>query len=173
MSSRIQQVEQHTEVHKYYAGTVIVVAFFALVVQAFLHKFGGKAEFIELPLLVTMYFGLSRRNPATGLLLGTMIGLLQDGMSNMPIGIYGIAKTLVGYVASSVGARIDVEHPLSRFAFTFLFFHFHQAVLATTEWLLLAQKPQYASMKLLVASLINSVVAVLLFPLLDLLRKPS
>jgi rod shape-determining protein MreD len=165
------QAETHIEVHKFYGGAVAGVAFLALVVQAFLHKFGGKAEYLELPLLVTLYFGLSRRNPISGLLLGTAIGLLQDGLSHMPIGLYGIAKTFVGYLASTIGARVDVEHPMSRFAFTFLFFHFHQAVLATTEWLLLAQRPQYISGKLLVASLVNSLVAVALFPLLDRLRK--
>ena len=173
MSSRVQQVEQHIEVHKFYAGAVGAVAFLALVVQAFLHKFGGRADYIELPLLVTMYFGLSRRNPVSGLLLGTVIGLLQDGLSHGPIGLYGIAKTSVGYLASTIGARIDVEHPLSRFAFAFLFYHFHQAVLTSTEWLLLAQKPQYISMKLFIASLVNSFLAVLLFPALDYLRKPS
>jgi rod shape-determining protein MreD len=170
MNARTQG-ETHIEVHKFYGGAVAGVAFLALVVQAFLHKFGGKAEYLELPLLVTLYFGLSRRNPISGLLLGTVIGLLQDGLSHMPIGLYGIAKTFVGYLASTIGARVDVEHPLSRFGFTFLFFHFHQAVLATTEWLLLAQRPQYISGKLLVASLVNSLVAVALFPLLDHLRK--
>ena len=172
MSSRAQ-VETHIEVHKFYGGTVAGAAFLALVVQAFLHKFGGKAEYLELPLLVTMYFGLSRRNPVSGLLLGTLIGLLQDGMSHNPIGLFGIAKTLVGYLASTIGSRIDVEHPVSRFMFAFLFFHFHQAVVATTEWLLLAQRPQFYSGKLFIASIINSVVAVFLFPLLDHLRRPS
>lgn len=170
MSARAQ-VEPHIEVHKFYGGAVAGVAFLALVAQAFLPPHWR--EYLELPLLVTLYFGLSRRNPESGLLLGMVIGILQDGLSHMPIGLYGIAKTFVGYVASTIGARIDVEHPLSRFAFTFLFFHFHQAVLATTEWLLLAQKPQYISSKLLVASLVNSVVAVFLFPVLDHLRKPG
>ena len=172
MSTRAQ-VEQHIEVHKFYGGAVVAMAFLALVFQAFLHKFGGRAEFVELPLLVTIYYGLSRRNPVSGLLLGTAIGLLQDGLSHMPIGLYGISKTCVGYLAASIGSRIDVEHPLSRFAFTFLFFEFHQAVLSTTQWLLLAQKPVYISPRLAAAALVNSVVAVFLFPLLDHLRKPS
>ncbi len=170
MSARAQ-VEPHIEVHKFYGGAVAGIAFSALVVQAFLPPHWR--EYLELPLLVTLYFGLSRRNPESGLLLGMVVGILQDGLSHMPIGLYGIAKTLVGYLASTIGARIDVEHPLSRFAFTFLFFHFHQAVLATTEWLLLAQKPQFVGSKLLIASLINSVVAVFLFPVLDHLRKPG
>ncbi len=167
------QVETHIEVHKFYAGTVVIVAFLALVLQAFLHRFGGRADYVELPLLVTMYFGLSRRNPTTGLLLGMAIGLVQDGASHMPIGVYGISKTCVGYLASTVGARIDVEHPISRFAFAFLFFHFNQAVIASTEKLLLARPAVFWNNKLFIASLINSLLAVVLFPLLDKLRKPS
>ena len=60
---------------------------------------------------MTIYFALSRRNPSGGLLLGMVIGLAQDSLSHTPIGLYGIAKTLVGFVASSLGSRIDVEHP--------------------------------------------------------------
>ena len=69
MSSRAQ-AEQHIEVHKFYGGAVVAVAFLALVLQAFLNKYGSWAGLLELPLLVTIYFSLSRRNPATGLLLG-------------------------------------------------------------------------------------------------------
>jgi rod shape-determining protein MreD len=124
-------------------------------------------------LLVTLYFGLSRRSPTRGLLLGMMVGLLQDGLSRVAIGLYGIAKTLVGYVASTIGGRIDVEHPLSRFAFTFLFFHFHQAILAATQRYLLARPAVFFDRKLLIASVVNAFVAILLFPLLDRLRKPN
>ena len=102
-----------------------------------------------------------------------MIGILQDAVSHKPIGLYGIAKTLVGYLASTVGARIDVEHPISRFTFTLVFFHFHQVVLAATQRVLLARPVTFFSVKLLVASLVNAIVAVFLFPLLDRLRKPS
>src|ERR1700691_5971234 len=106
------QSESNIEVHKYYGGTVIISAFLALVLQAFLHKYGRWSELIDLPLLVTVYFGVSRRNTSTGLLLGAAIGILQDALSaDNPIGLYGIAKTIIGYVSSSVGARIEPEHP--------------------------------------------------------------
>ncbi len=167
------QTQPHIEVHKFYGGAVAGVAFLALVIQAFLNKFGGKAASLELPLLVTLYFGLSRRNPSTGLLLGFAIGILQDGVSHVPIGLYGIAKTLVGYLASTIGARIDVEHPVSRFAFAFLFFHLHQAVLTVTERFLLDRPFVFYNRSLLIASLINAVVAVPLFLALDHLRKHS
>jgi len=82
------------------------------------------ARNFDLPLLVTIYFGLSRRNPSTGLLLGMVIGLLQDSLSGPTVpgwGLYGIAKTIIGYLASSIGARLDTEHPAARFALTFAF----------------------------------------------------
>src|ERR1700689_35148 len=143
------QSESNIEVHKYYGGTVLVTAFLALVLQAFLHKYGRWSELIDLPLLVTIYFGVSRRNPVTGLLLGASIGILQDALSHdNPIGIFGISKTIIGYVASSVGARIDTEHPASRFALVLVLFYFHQAIYAFTERVLLDRPTPFFSLHL-------------------------
>jgi rod shape-determining protein MreD len=166
--------EQHIEVHKFRAGAVVAVAVAALLLQAFLPAHLPRVgEFMELPLLVTIYFGLSRRNPSTGLLLGTVIGLVQDSLSSgrSPIGLYGISKTLVGFFASSIGARIDTEHPVGRFVLTFAFFHFHHASYALTQRMLLSQRESFITWPLLLASLVNAVLAVALFPLLDKLRK--
>jgi len=168
--------EQHIEVHKFHAGTIVGAAVVAVVLEAFLPRYLPRIQgYLELPLLVTLYFGLSRRNPSTGLLLGMVIGLAQDALSksNSPIGLYGIAKTFVGFVASSIGARLDTEHPLSRFMLAFFFFHFQQVVIALTKRLLLAQAEPFLSKALLMASLTNAVLAAALFPLLDRLRKRS
>ena len=97
--------EPHIEVHKYYAGVVPAAVVLALVLQAFLPVHFPRAGYLELPLLVTLYFALSKRNPSSGLLLGTVIGLLQDSLSRTPLGLYGIAKTLVGFAGSSIMAR--------------------------------------------------------------------
>lgn len=167
------QVEPHIEVHKYSLLAIWGTVFLALVLQASLPVYFPRATLLELPLLVTLYFGLSRRNPATGLLLGMTIGLLQDAVSRIPVGLYGVAKTLVGFAASSVGARLDVEHPVARALLTFLFFHAHQAVFALTRRTLLQEDEVFFSTDLLIASLVNAALAVLLFPLLDYLRKPS
>ena len=106
--------ESNIEVHKYYSGTVLLTAFLALVLQAFLHKYGRWSELVDFPLLVTVYFGVSRRNPVTGMFLGAAVGILQDAFSHdNPIGLFGIAKTIVGYLASTIGARIDTQHPVS------------------------------------------------------------
>jgi rod shape-determining protein MreD len=169
--SNTYHYDQHIEVHKYYAGAVVALVILALALEALLPIYFRSAAILELPLLVTIYFGLSKRNPSTGLLLGMVIGLAQDSLGHTPFGMYGIAKTVVGFVASSFGSRIDVEHPISRFLLTFVFFHLHNAVLVLISRVLLGQHEPYLETKLVIASVVNSGVAVFFYPLLDRLRK--
>src|SRR5277367_5354232 len=171
----IRSSELHIEVHKFRAGAIILTMAFALVLQAFLPIYIPQAAILDLPLLITIYFGLSRRNPSTGLLLGMVIGIVQDSLSGptVPIGLYGIAKTVIGYLASSIGARLDTEHPAARFALTIMFFGLHQGILVLERRILLAQPETWFTTQLGIAALVNAVVGVLLFTLLDRLRKPS
>src|SRR5215831_9860452 len=165
--------ESHIEVHKFRTGAIVVTSLLALVIQAWLPLGFTRAALLDLPLLVTTYFGLSRRNPSTGLLLGTAVGLVQDSLSGptVPLGLYGIAKTVIGYLASSIGARLDTEHPAARFALTGLFFFVHQGVIVLTRRLLLAQPEPRFTVRLAIAAGVNAVIAVFLFMLLDRLRK--
>lgn len=166
-------MESHIEVHKFRGGAIVASLVLALMIQAFLPVYISKAAILDLPLLITIYFGLSRRNPSTGLLLGMVIGLLQDSLSGptVPIGLYGIAKTVIGYLASSIGARLDTEHPAARFALTVVFFGLHQGIIALTRRILLAQPEAWFTMSLGGAALVNAFVGVFLFLLLDRLRK--
>jgi rod shape-determining protein MreD len=165
--------ESHIEVHKFRAGAIVGVTLLALMFQAFVPVYMEKSALLDLPLLITIYFGLSRRNPSTGLLLGMTIGLLQDSLSGptVPIGLYGIAKTIIGYLASSIGARLDTEHPAARFALTIVFFGLHQGIVLLTRRMLLAQSSTWFTWHLALAAFINALVAVPLFMLLDRLRK--
>lgn len=172
MAIRVE-IEPHVEVHKFPLFAVGATAFFAVVMQATLPVFFSYAYLLELPLLVTLYFGLSRRNPATGLLLGMTVGLIQDGFSKVPIGLFGIAKTLVGYSASSIGGRLDVEHPISRALLTVVFFHGHHMIVAATKIFLLNEPEAFLTTQTVQASVVNGIVALGLFPLLDRLRKSS
>ena len=167
--------ESHIEVHKFRTGAIFIATLLALVIQAWFPLHFTRAALLDLPLLVTIYFGLSRRNPSTGLLLGTAIGLLQDSLSGptVPLGLFGIAKTIIGYLASSIGARLDTEHPAARFALTAAFFVVHQAVIVLTRRILLAQPEPWFNLHLFAAALVNALVAVFLFVLLDRLRRPS
>ncbi|HTZ32736.1 MAG TPA: rod shape-determining protein MreD [Methylomirabilota bacterium] len=167
--------ETHIEVHKFYPGAILIVAAAALVLQASMPVYVPKLSILDLPLLVTIYFGLSRRNPSTGLLLGTAIGLAQDALSGptVPLGFYGIAKTVIGFLASSIGAKLDTEHPAARFALIFGFFVLHQAILVLVRRLLLAQPEPWFNVHLAIAAGVNAVVGTVMFVGLDRLRRNS
>src|SRR5437764_4822266 len=167
--------ESHIEVHKFRTGAILIATLLALVIQAWFPLHFARMALLDLPLLVTIYFGLSRRNPSTGLLLGTAIGLLQDSLSGptVPLGLFGIAKTVIGYLASSIGARLDTEHPAARFALTTIFFIMHQGLVYLTRHILLAQPEPWINLRLFVAAFVNGVIAVVLFLLLDRLRRSS
>src|SRR5437870_9692710 len=149
--------ESHIEVHKLRAGAIIIATLLALVIQASFPIHFARAAVLDFPLLVTIYFGLSRRNPSTGLLLGMVVGLLQDSLSGptVPLGLYGIAKTIIGYLASSIGSRLDTEHPAARFALTASSFVAHQGLLVLTRRILLGQPEPWFNLHLLVAAQIG------------------
>src|SRR6202049_5220770 len=169
----LRLAETHIEVHKFRTGAILAATLLALMLQAFVPVYFQKFAVLDLPLLVTIYFGLSRRNPSTGLLLGMVIGILQDSLSGptVPLGLYGIAKTVIGYLASSIGARLDTEHPAARFALTIIFFGLHQGIVLLTRRILLAQSSVWFTVHLAAAAVVNAIVAVFLFALLDHLRK--
>ena len=91
----------------------------------------------------------------------------------MPLGFYGIAKTIVGYLASSIGARLDTEHPAARFALTFVFFVLQQAVLVLTRRLLLAQPELWFNVHLAIAAGVNALLGTVLYLAFDRLRRSS
>jgi rod shape-determining protein MreD len=167
----LRVAESHIEVHKFHSGTILLSMLLSLILQSFLPVYITKAGILDLPLLVTIYFGLSRRNPSTGLLLGTVIGLLQDSLSKTPLGLFGIAKTIIGYLASSIGARLDTEHPAARFALTAGFFALHQGMVVLIQKLLLAQPQPWFTLRLGIACLANATLGVFLYFFLDRLRK--
>jgi rod shape-determining protein MreD len=101
---------------------------------------------------------------------GAAIGLLQDCLTKTPFGVYGIAKTLVGYGASSLGIRIDVDNPGSRFLLTFFFYAVHLAVFAAIEHELMGRPVHLNVGHEAGAAVANSIMAVFLFALLNRLK---
>jgi rod shape-determining protein MreD len=69
---------------------------------------------LDLVLIVVVYIALTS-GPVTGLLLGSAAGLIQDSLSSGIIGIGGLAKTIVGFVAGMLGTQFILTAPLSRF----------------------------------------------------------
>ena len=59
---------------------------------------------IDLVLIVVVYIAL-KSGPVTGLLAGTVAGLIQDALSAPILGIGGLAKTLVGFLSGVLATQ--------------------------------------------------------------------
>lgn len=95
------------------AGLVLATAL-ALAIQTGIGRLLGNDIGIDLVLVIVVYAALSF-GPVTGLVTGTVAGLLQDAMSTGIIGVGGLAKTVVGFLAGMIGTQFIVAHPLPRF----------------------------------------------------------
>src|ERR1700720_471391 len=102
-------------VSKYHIAAIIGIPLTAILFQVYVPRFFERLSYLELPLLVTVYFSLMRRSPVAGVLFGAGIGLAQDSLyPSHPLGMFGIVNTLVGYFAASVSQRFDVENSILR-----------------------------------------------------------
>jgi rod shape-determining protein MreD len=87
----------------------------ALLLQMILPKHLGFVQYIDLPLLVTVYFGLQRA-PMLGMATGVVAGIGGDAIAGGILGVRGFTKTLLGYLVAMVGIRFSLENPLARLA---------------------------------------------------------
>jgi rod shape-determining protein MreD len=155
----------------HFRGWVLVaVPLAAIAFQVYVPLFFQFMGFLEMPLLVVVYFAIMRRTAISGLMIGALIGLAQDSLFHNPLGMYGIDKTLVGYFAANVGMRFDVEHGLVRLLLCFIFYVLHQFLYWVIARALLSQQLVLDLPHTALVGLLNAVVGVALFAFLDKLR---
>ena len=95
--------------------SVIVAIAVALALQTTLARFVTRGTVgVDLVLVAVVYVALTS-GPVTGLWTGTVAGLIQDALSTGIIGIGGLAKTVVGFLAGVIGTQFIVAQPLPRF----------------------------------------------------------
>ena len=158
---------ERVEVYRFSWLVSAVLPLLMVGLQAFIPVRMHFFRVFDFGLLLTIFFAVSRRSQLSGLLTGAVIGLLQDCLTHTPFGVYGIAKTLVGYGASSIGIRIDVDNPGSRFLLVFFFYGVHQAVFLAIERELMGQAVHLNVGHEAGAAVVNSLMAVFLFGLLN------
>ncbi len=158
------------EIRRYPLLVYVLVPLAALVLQAWLPRVLGPYAWFDLPLVVTVYFALGRRSPIQGTIMGAAMGLFEDALSHHAIGVNGIAKTVVGFVAASVGVRIDVENHTIRLMLNFLLSLLSSAIFVFTYRVLLGLDLEWQWFTELFRAIGNSLFAMVLFPLLDRLQ---
>jgi rod shape-determining protein MreD len=128
-------------------------------------------DVIDLPLLVTIYYGITKREPMSATVVGAAIGIAQDALTHHALGIFGIAKSVVGYIAASLGVRVDTENHGTRLMLTFAFTLVQTAVLYLLQRHMLGQPVAWHWVHELIKAAINALVGVVLFALLDQTRR--
>jgi rod shape-determining protein MreD len=170
MSLLDAQSRRDLEIRRFPLLVYALVPLAALVLQAWLPKVVGRYVWFDLPLVITIYFALGRRSPIQGTLMGAAMGLFEDALSHHAIGANGIAKTVAGFLAASVGVRIDVENQAIRAMLNFLLSLLASAIYVFIHRILLGLDLEWAWFTELFKAIGNSLIALMLFPLLDRLH---
>jgi rod shape-determining protein MreD len=159
------------EVHNFHPVVLILVPLIAIFLQVYLPLRFPSITILNLPLLVVIYFAVSRRSPITGTLIGLVIGLIQDAMTHLPLGINGVIDCIIGYMAASIGVRIDVDNPGTRLIMNFTFILFGSVLHVFILSRLLGMHETWLWVHELIRALINALIGVILFALLDRMRR--
>ena len=156
------------EVFRFGPVATVLIPLLAVFLQASLPLRFPSLVIFNLPLLVTIFFAVARRSPIAGTVTGCAIGLVQDSLAyqHQPIGLFGISNTVVGYLASSIGVKIDVENPGSRLLMTFAFYLVNRGIYQAVRNM--SRQPlDFNWAHELGCALANAILAVGLFMLLD------
>jgi rod shape-determining protein MreD len=163
-----RELEQHT----FSPVVTLLVPVLAILLQSYLPRPFPRFAILDLPLIVVLFFAVSRRSPIAGTLTGAIIGLLQDALTNQPIGVNGMAKSAIGYTAASIGLQVDVESPLTRIVITFGFSLVNSVLLFLIDHRLLGL-PGFHLLWAheLIRAIANTAVAIPIFFLLDRTKR--
>lgn len=168
MVSRSYMSRREVEQQSFHLLAIVLIPVVALLLQVILPRVFPALSILDLPLIVTLFFAVSRRSPIAGTATGAIIGLLQDVLSGLPIGVNGMAKSVIGYSAASLGSRIDVENTATRALLTFLFSLLHSALVYLIQRRLLGIMDFHVLwLHELLRAGVNLLVAVPIFLLLD------
>jgi rod shape-determining protein MreD len=168
MATRSYTSRRELDEHTFHPAVTLLVPIAFIVLQALLPKPLPRLAILDLPLIATIFFAVSRRSPIAGTFTGAAIGLLQDALTNQPIGVNGMAKALIGYFAASIGFKIDVDSITTRAVMSFGFFLLQSLLLYLIQHRLLGMEGfQVLWLHELLRAAINTVVAIPIFYLLD------
>lgn len=168
MSVLLANSRRDLEIHRFPALLYAVAILASLILQAFVPRLvGANHIWFDFPLVITVYFALGQRSPIQGMLIGGMLGLFEDALTGHPIGVNGIAKTIAGYLAASVGIRIDVQNIIIRVLLNFGLTLVCAGINLFIHRGLLGMDLEWNWVSSLFQAIGNSVIALFLFPLLD------
>lgn len=139
---------------------VILGAIAALMIQTVVgYQLFGRLIAIDLVLVVVVATGLFF-GPTAALITGTVAGLCQDALSGGVLGVAGLAKTLVGFMAGVIATQFMVGGVVQRAAVFFAMTWLHGLCFLGLYAMIERHALGHPWRQLLVQSLLNMVVGV-------------
>ena len=92
---------------------IILSVALAAILQSSLRQIWPALVYIDLPLIVTVYFAL-QRDAVRAVLVGCFTGVATDALSRGLLGAGGFTKTLVAYLIATLTTYISLDNPLAR-----------------------------------------------------------
>lgn len=150
------------------ALVVALIVAAGLVLQTSLTRFtvgGGWA--LDLVLVAVCICALTW-GPTAGLFAGTLGGLVQDALSDGVIGVGGLSKTLVGFLAGAIGAQFIVAQFIPRLVVFIGGTLLHQLCFWGIYALIEQRPPSVPWGAVLMQAVINACVGLLAFQIAEL-----
>jgi len=145
----------------------------ALVLQTTLARFLVRGSIgVDLVLVAVVYLSL-RAGPTVGIVSGSVAGLAQDALTTGIVGIGGLGKTIVGYLAGVVGSAFIVAQPLPRFLVFFAGTIIEMTVITGLHAVLDAGLPVVPVGAIVAQAFGNSLVGLVVFQLADGLPRAA
>jgi len=110
------------------SAAAVAAIFLALAAQTTLAGYVFRSSTpIDLVLIAVVYVAI-KSGPVTGLMAGTVAGLIQDALAGGILGIGGLSKTVIGFLSGVLGTQFIVTAPLPRFLLLLVATALHAAV---------------------------------------------
>jgi rod shape-determining protein MreD len=145
----------------------------ALVLQTTLARFLVRGSIgVDLVLVAVVYLSL-RAGPVAGIVSGTIAGLAQDALTTGVVGIGGLGKTIVGYLAGITGTAFIVTQTVPRFLVFFASTLIEMGVISGFHAVLDPGPPVIPVGAIVAQAFGNSLVGIVLFQLSDGLPRAA
>jgi rod shape-determining protein MreD len=149
-------------------GVFIAIAL-ALALQTALARYVVRGTAVlDLVLIVVVYVALTT-GPVSGMLAGSVAGIAQDALSSGTLGIGGLAKTIVGFVAGVIGQQFIVTAAFPRFVMFIAATIVHAALFMGLYVLLGLREFPSPWVTVFSQSLANAVVGMIAFTIIEAL----
>lgn len=148
-------------------AVVLIALAAALVLQTTLSGLMvGGAIAVNLVLVAVIYLALAY-GAVTGMLAGTIGGLVQDALGGGIVGIGGMSKTVVGFVVGVLGAQFNLSTTVPRLVMFVATSFVHEVIFEGLHALIGGRPfgPQYSAA--MIQALVNGLVGVTAFLIVE------